>query len=135
MNAIKRTTIRALNAVLPEFIRNSLLHLSYNLAPLEFERFAHAHCIGPSMNFRLRSVANRGFAPKCIVDVGAYEGAWSKMAKSIWPESSLFMFEPNFSKKEKLAKLANDLHGKLYDNLLGAKNGERAQFNIMETGS
>lgn len=135
MNAIKRTTIKALNAVLPEFIKKSLLHLSYNLSPTEFERFAHAYCIGPSMNYGLRSIANRGFAPKSIVDVGAYEGAWSKMAKSIWPESNLFMFEPNYSKKEILAKLANDLDGKLYDNLLGAKDGERVQFNIMETGS
>lgn len=135
MNAIKRMTITILNAVLPVAIKNSFLHLSFNLAPTEFERFAHAHCIGPNMSVGLRSVAGRGFAPKCIVDVGAYEGAWSKMAKSVWPESNLFMFEPNFSKKEKLAKLANDLPGKLYDNLLGAKNGEPVKFNVMETGS
>jgi FkbM family methyltransferase len=135
MNAIKRTTIKVLSAVLPEFIKNSLLHMSYNLSPIEFERFAHTYCIGPSMNFGLRSVASRGFAPKCIVDVGAYEGEWSKLAKSIWPESNLFMFEPNSSKKEKLAKVANELQGKLFDNLLGAKNGEHVQFNIMETGS
>jgi len=135
MNAVKRTIIKALGAILPEFTKNSLLHLSYNLAPTEFERFAHVHCIGPSMTFGLRSVADRGFRPKCIVDVGAYEGAWSKIAKSIWPESDLFMFEPNFSKYEKLAKLADALRGKLYDNLLGAKNGHHVQFNLMESGS
>lgn len=135
MSGIKEMAIKALTGVLPERLKNSLLHLSYRLAPTEFERFAHTYCIGPSMSFGLQSMARRGFVPKTIVDVGAYEGGWSRMAKAIWPDSHLLMFEPNAAKKAGLTKLSNQLGGKLYDNLLGAKDDEKVSFNLMETGS
>jgi FkbM family methyltransferase len=135
MNRLKQATIRILAAILPQRLRNSILHLSYHLAPHEFERFSHTYCIGPNMNLGLRSLAGRGFSPQTIVDVGAYEGGWSKSAKTIWPNSTIIMFEPNTAKTSMLSKLASTLNGKLFTDLLGARSGEMVSFNLMETGS
>lgn len=35
------------------------------------------------------------FTPKTIIDVGASNGSWSRMAREIWPEANLLLFEPN----------------------------------------
>jgi FkbM family methyltransferase len=135
MNVLKRTIIRALRVILPLRIKNSILHLAYHLAPLEFEWFAHTYCISPSMAAGLGSLSARGFSPRTIVDIGAYEGGWSKMAKGTWPDCHILMFEPNKAKTAILTKLAKDLDCKLFDNLLGATDGNKVRFNLMETGS
>jgi len=58
------------------------------LAPTEFEKFAHLYSFAPHMRFGLESIAARGFNPKTVIDVGAYQGKWSALASSIWPEAA-----------------------------------------------
>ena len=135
MNLIKRGIICALRTVLPRRIKKSIVHLAYHLAPSEFEWFAHTYCIGPSMVAGLRSLSARGFSPRTIVDIGAYEGGWSKMAKETWPECGILMFEPNKAKTAILTQLAKDLNCRVFDHLLGAEDGSKVAFNVMETGS
>src|SRR5665811_1980087 len=105
MNALKRTIIGVLRSFLPPRIKKSIVHLAYHVAPFEFERFAHTYCISPSMVAGLESLSARGFSPRTIVDIGAYEGGWSKMAKGTWPNCQIIMFEPNKAKTAILTKL------------------------------
>jgi FkbM family methyltransferase len=135
MNRLKSATVRALDACLPARAKKSLLHLAFHLARPEFERFAHDYCVGPSMWRGLESLCARGFSPRTIIDVGAYEGGWSVTAKQIWPRCKIFMIEPNLDKRAKLSKLASELDAELRVELLGAHNGEKVHFNLMETGS
>ena len=135
MNAFKIATIKALGRLLPNRVKNSLFHLSLHLAPEAFERFAHDYAFAPHMKFGLMALAKRGFAPRSIVDIGAFEGSWSRLAKQIWPESKLYMIEPNRNKKGQLDTIARELDAALYCDLMGAEDGQEVQFNIMESGS
>jgi FkbM family methyltransferase len=135
MNVLKSTIVRALDSCLPARIKKSLLHLAFHLARPEFENFAHDYCVAPCMRRGLESLCTRGFAPRTIIDVGAYEGGWSVAAKTIWPESKIVMIEPNSAKRIKLSKLAAELDAELRVELLGANNENEVHFNLMETGS
>ena len=57
------------------------------------------------------------------------------MARSIWPQSQIVMFEPNLAKREKLARVAQDITATTFAELLGAEDGASVSFNIMSTGS
>jgi FkbM family methyltransferase len=135
MNALKTAAIRVLNRVLPGRTKNSFFHLSFHLARAEFERFAHEYSFAPHMQFGLTEMAMRGFYPKTIIDVGAFEGAWSHMVKQIWPISRLCMIEPNLEKRTHLVKVAKDLDATLFFELLGAENNQAVRFNVMGSGS
>lgn len=94
MNKVKRAVISILNKTLPERLKRSLFHLSFHLAPSEFDRFAYEVNHAPSMELGLAAVAKRGMTPKTVIDVGAFEGDWSRMARAIWPASQIYMVEP-----------------------------------------
>lgn len=50
------------------------------------------HRIG--MDTCLQSLAARGFAPRTIFDVGAAAGDWSRLARTVWPQVEIVLFEP-----------------------------------------
>lgn len=135
MNIVKTVMIKVLQWVLPNRIKNSIFHLSFHLAHAEYEKFAHYYSFAPNMDLGLADMAGRGFAPRTIVDVGAFEGNWSKLAKQIWPSSCLFMIEPNLEKKERLLAVAKDLGTDLFCELLGSVDGQEVQFYVMGSGS
>jgi FkbM family methyltransferase len=135
MNRIKTITIKLLDRILPNRIKNSILHMSFLLAHDEFERFAHKYSFAPHMMFGLADLAKRGFVPATIVDIGAFQGDWSRMAKQIWPASHLVMIEPNTSNQARLVDIAKVLDAHLFCDLLGAKNGPTVTFNVMGSGS
>lgn len=120
---------------LPVKIKNSLFHLSFNIARPEFEKFSHQYAFAPNMEMGLAALATRGLQPKTIIDVGAFEGDWSRMARSIWPQSQITMFEPNSAKQRVVSKTAAEIGATLITDLLGAQNGAEVTFNVMESGS
>jgi FkbM family methyltransferase len=135
MNAFKITLSRALGWVLPERVKKSLFHLSFHLAYDEFQKFAHYYGFAPNMELGLTAMAERGFRPNTIVDVGAFEGEWSKLARRIWPSARTFMIEANVAKGSLLAEVAKQLDATVFCELLGAENGREVQFHLMESGS
>ncbi|MCG2632729.1 FkbM family methyltransferase [Bradyrhizobium sp. WYCCWR 13023] len=135
MNRIKQATISLASWLLPMQLKNSLFHLSYHLAPAEFEAFSHLYSFAPNMKFGLEAMARRGFTPRHIIDVGAYQGHWSAMARSIWPDSAITMIEPNASKEPACARVAHTIGARLYELLLGAAEGKEVEFNVMASGS
>ena len=135
MNWLKATTIQALTGVLPRRVRNSFFHFSYHLAPLEFEKFSYLYSFAPNMRRGLEAMAMRGFAPRCIIDVGAYQGGWSKMARAIWPTSSIVMIEPNASKEPACGHTALTIGASLHERLVGANDRMEVTFNVMASGS
>lgn len=135
MHALKTTVIEVLARVLPERIKNAMFHVSFHLARAEFEKFAHDYGFAPNMRLGLADIAQRGFCPRTIVDVGAFEGNWSKLAMLIWPSARLVMIEPNREKQERLLRIANDFRASLFCELLGAENGQQVRFHLMESGS
>jgi FkbM family methyltransferase len=118
---------------MPSKARKSLFHFAYNCAPDEFEKFAYLYGNVPSQN--LRVIASNGFLPKIVVDVGAYQGQWSRMAKSIWPDCHIIMIEPNLEQREALQCVAGQLNATFCSELLGAENGRQVNFHVMQSGS
>lgn len=76
-----------------------------------------------------------GFAPVTIIDVGAYEGNWTRLVLNVFPDASVLMIEPQSTKRPRLERLcAEKPNVRLANALLGRKAGE-ATFYEMETGS
>jgi FkbM family methyltransferase len=135
MARLKSLAINALAVVLPNSVKNSLLHLAFHLAKPEFDRFAHLYNFAPNMEMGLRTIASRGLRPDTIIDVGAFEGDWGRMARRIWPSSKIEMFEPNSEKDKIVSSTAQQLNARLHSNLLGAEDGKFVTFYVMESGS
>jgi FkbM family methyltransferase len=76
------------------------------------------------MGKRLEHMAGLGFQPETIVDVGAAEGTWSRMAARIWPNAHLIGFEPNPTNEAKLERTRRQLPQFAYHLcFLGAESG------------
>lgn len=135
MNGFKKLTINFLSRVLPIRIKNSMLHLSFHLAYEEFEKYSYEYCSAVNMKYGLAAMAGRGFVPRTIVDVGAFQGAWSSMAKQIWPKSDIIMIEPNVTNQVALSCAARKLKARLICELLGSEDGVPVQFYVMGSGS
>src|SRR3954452_22071877 len=134
MNQLKATLLNAFDKILPTSVKNSLLHLSFNLARAEFDRFSHLYGFAPNMEMGLTSIALRGLQPVTVIDVGAFEGDWSRMAHRIWPRSRIIMFEPNLEKSEHVLRVAQAIDAKHFCHLLGASDGTKVTFNVMGSG-
>jgi FkbM family methyltransferase len=132
---IKQLVISALRRSLPRRVRRGLVNLGFNLDRDQFQYLASEYLFAPDMPFGLKSFANRGFTPTAILDIGAFEGNWSKMAMKIWPSAKLALVEAN---PKKAAALRRDLelaNAVVIESLLGATDASDVSFYIMESGS
>ncbi len=83
-----------------------------------------------------RRVQARGYAPSALVDVGAYEGHWTRNARAIFGDIPTLMVEPQAAKRAGLEALCRELpHTRLVPQVLAARAGETVTFYEMETGS
>ena len=132
---MKKLTISAINAFLPQGIRNKIFHLGFNCANDEFLKFAYEYAYAPSMERGLRALSKRGLKPECIVDVGAFEGNWSALAHGIWPDAKIVMLEANDEKAPILEPKALAMGADLEIALIGPREGQELVFHVMESGS
>lgn len=91
---------------------------------------------GNAMADRLINLRRLGFSPKKILDVGAYVGRWTQVARKIFPEADFLMVEAQEGKRTALEALAANTgrQVKLDIVLVGASSRQIA-FYEMETGS
>ena len=83
-----------------------------------------------------RRLAARGFTPTGIIDVGAYEGNWTRLVRRVFPDAPVLMVEAQECKAPHLEGTCIDLPAVSYVNtVLGAVAGEMVTFYEMETGS
>jgi FkbM family methyltransferase len=78
----------------------------------------------------------KGFCPAAIIDVGAYEGNWTRLAKQVFPEAPVLMVEAQPSKLQILEKVRSQYHGvRIESAVLAEQAGRQIRFFEMETGS
>lgn len=89
----------------------------------------------PSQEYSLKNIRNLGFSPKFCLDIGAYEGYWSRDFKKIFPDCTILMIEGQQLKEPALIKTEKEYQDISYKiALLGASEADVA-FNIYETAS
>ena len=90
----------------------------------------------PSIEWSINNLKKLGFESKCAIDVGAFEGEWSKMYKSIFPNAKMVMIEAQHGQEEILRKVTNQLEATSHHiSLLGAEKGIAVDFHINSTVS
>ncbi len=77
---------------------------------------------------RLSLLVNLGFSPRTILDIGAYQGDWTKMAHQIFPLAKIFMIEATPDNK-RLLKNVSEASG-LAMALLGERPKKSVNFYI-----
>jgi len=88
------------------------------------------------MECTLHAMRDNGFTPEAVIDVGAYIGNWSALARRVFPAARVLMIEAQPSKRDKLQSLASrDTSLTFRSALLGAAPQPAVRFFDMETGS
>lgn len=92
---------------------------------------------GLDLEEALRRLRARGFDPAFSVDVGAYQGEWAQLCRSVFPASKVLLVEAQEAKKPILEGVVAAGAGafSLEMSLLGAEDGRSVGFSEMETGS
>jgi FkbM family methyltransferase len=90
----------------------------------------------PSLNWSLINLKKIGYVPRNVLDIGAYEGHWSRDFLCVFPNTNILMLEAQESKRLILEKFANQ-----YENvhvaiaLLSDEDGKIMNFIENETAS
>lgn len=67
-----------------------------------------------SMKFLLEDLKQRGLNCNTILDIGANNSDWSRMAKKIYPNANFCLIEPQIEKKAELDKFCRDFDNSTY---------------------
>lgn len=132
---VGKAVTRALQLVVPAGMKRKIVGLGFNLDRARFQQLATKYLFAPDMKLGLQFLAERGFQPRTIIDIGAFEGAWAEMALDVWPSARMIMVEPNADKAPILRKRPRLKDAVLIDSLLGADEGRDVCFHVMEAGS
>jgi FkbM family methyltransferase len=89
-----------------------------------------------SMSASIHNMRRNGFCPALIVDIGAFQGDWSRMARCIYPNVPIYMVEANPEKKPLLSAAIREIGQAEYRiALLGPQPAASVPFYVMGTGS
>jgi len=89
----------------------------------------------PSQESSFKNIRNLGFSPGYCLDIGAYEGNWTRDFKQIFPGCAILMLEGQTLKEAALIKTKETFKDVDYKiALLGAAEAN-VTFNIYETAS
>jgi len=90
----------------------------------------------PNMFYSLERLKALGFTPQQIIDVGAYEGEWTKSCLTVFPDASYIMYEAMQQKQPKLEQISRS-HSKVTFEiaLLAESDNNELYFTELETAS
>lgn len=106
---------------------------------IALQRRALAHLrareAGQTQVFGMMLLQERGFCPAGILDVGAYQGEFSLLARQFWPRASVVLIEPQQQKRADLDRVAAELAGDVAvrTTLLGDRIEAAVPFQVMAT--
>lgn len=104
--------------------------------PLFLKRYIQEKSGVPDMFLSLKRLKRLGFDPQCIVDIGAYEGEWTKECLKIFPYANYLMVEAILQKQSRLNAIVSKYSNVKYElSLVGAQEGEEVSFTELETAS
>jgi FkbM family methyltransferase len=121
-----------------------LIQIAARMLPRSLKEAAkkEIHCrFGiPAMECSLENMRRLGFRPAGVVDIGAYKGEWTAMARGIFPEARFLMLEAQESQRVILEKVKgqNPASVNYRIALLGAENREGVdfhQYDVAPTGA
>ena len=88
------------------------------------------------MDWSLNNLKTGGFAPRVALDLGAYQGEWTRLFTDIFPHASVLMVEPQEGQEELLHAVLRDRPLCQYRRaLLGRTNGVHVLFDINNSAS
>lgn len=109
--------------------------ISY-LVPAAIKNYIQRKSGVPNMFFSLERLKALGFKPQQIIDVGAYEGEWTKNCLNIFAEASYIMFEAMPQKEPKLKQISNANSNVDFEIALLAEGDDKElYFTELETAS
>ncbi len=89
-----------------------------------------------SMEASLANLRRNGFDPPAIIDVGAFQGDWSRMARRIYPHAAICMLDANPEKEPLLSAAIREIgRAEYHIGLLGPEPAAAKAFYVMGTGS
>lgn len=111
-------------SILPVRLKRALSPLLRTSQPFSHEEAAY------------RRLVTKGWRPAGIIDVGAYQGAWTRMVRRVFPDAPVLMVEAQKGKAAGLEALCSELGSvSLASAVLGSEAGKEVTFFEMETGS
>lgn len=84
----------------------------------------------------LQYLKEMGFEPGMVIDIGAYQGKWTRQVKLIFPHTPFVMIEPQQAKSgflQAVTRAYPDVH--YHAVLTGKEDHAQVAFHEMETGS
>jgi FkbM family methyltransferase len=104
--------------------------------PSRYKRTIKEQLGVPSLHWSLQNMKQLGFTPEFVVDVGAYEGYWTRDFLEVYPETKILMLEAQSSKEEKLKAVCREFNNAHYHiALLSPEDGKELSFIESETAS
>lgn len=90
----------------------------------------------PTMESSLDRMKRNGFKPEVVIDVGAYEGDWTRLCKTLFPSAAVLLVEPLEARATELTHLAAHFDNVRYERtLLGSSERSEVPFYEKETAS
>lgn len=125
-----REIVNRTRRVIPKFVRQQISRLDIAFGEVESELF-------PSIYLTLKYLSQWGYCPETIIDIGAYQGDWTRMVKEIFPTAKVLMVEAQESKKQILEFVCKSYKYDVFleTALLGDSEDKEVHFIEMETGS
>jgi len=114
----------------------STLGFLKSLLPQNIKKNIKNHLGVPSLNWSLNNLKEIGYNPINVLDIGAYEGHWSKEFLYIYPTANILMFDAQESKTKVLESFASKhLNVNYVISLLSDEDGKMINFIENETAS
>lgn len=84
----------------------------------------------PDVDMSLRRLKDRGFSPRLVFDIGAYEGEFLTTCWRLWPDCRVVAFEPQADKAQALREKFGTRDFRLEECLVGDEDRDDVPFYV-----